>query len=345
MEASPGLRCQFDFVGVFTAPHFCVGNARPCTVHYHEILFAEIYKEGRFVVVALHGDIETAFVAQSMEQEGMKVLILTRDEHQHRYVSNRLCRHISVNGIIVDDGAPTSGVMRIYRAFRRYGFFGGLDRLAGRCIGRIMRYPAKAREEMIRLFGRENCLAFDREDLVIRVNGINSDKSYRLIREIAPDVIAVYGTSIVSDRILDLASSMAFNLHTGISPYYRGAGCTFWPIYNREPDYIGATVHHCTSRVDGGKIFGVARAALQQDDILETLFPRSVITGASLYVKVLREWLQEPEIARGQKQDFSLGREFRASMKNWRKEGTARRLIRNGIIREYLLSRQREESL
>jgi hypothetical protein len=278
-----------------------------------------------------------------MEQENMKILILTGNEYQHRYVVNHLCRCVPIEGVIVDEGIPSPGLSRFHRYIRRYGILRGLDQCAGRLLDLIMGYPEKYETAMLHILGRDHCLSFERPDLITYVNGINSDSSYSRIQEIAPDIIAVYGTAIVRDRILNLASSIAFNLHTGISPYYRGAGCSFWPIYNRELDYLGATVHECTSRVDGGKIYGIEKAALQMDDTLESIFPRCVVAGASLYAKVIREWLQNPTNDRGKPQDFSLGVEYRAFMRNWRKERIVRKLIRNGIIKAYLKKQKNAE--
>ena len=274
----------------------------------------------------------------------MKVLILTQDSYQHCYVANQLSRHISITRIIVERSIAISRPRRVVHLLRKYGIRGGIDRAVGVSIERIMGYRKEARREMMRVFGQDNCRDFDNADLVTYVHGINSYASENLIKEIAPDVIAVYGTSIVSDRILGLAGFMAFNLHTGISPYYRGAGCAFWPVYNGELDYLGATVHECTARLDGGTIFGVARAKLQEDDVLETLFPRCVVTGTSLYVQVLKRWLDEPGGIQGQEQNTSVGKEYRASMMNWRKKRIARKLIRKGIIREYAKRQMEMES-
>ena len=132
----------------------------------------------------------------------------------------------------------------------------------------------------------------------------------------APDFIAVYGTGIVPDSVLSKATKKAFNMHTGISPYYRGAACAFWPIHEGEPDMVGATVHECVSAVDGGEIYATAKAPLFRGDSLHAIFARAAKAGAEAYARVLVDAVNGR--LTGQGQDLSQGREFRGSMRGIR---------------------------
>lgn len=44
-----------------------------------------------------------------------------------------------------------------------------------------------------------------------------------MVPSLAPDIMLIYGTVLVGSKILSLARAGALNMHTGISPYYRGA--------------------------------------------------------------------------------------------------------------------------
>ena len=54
-------------------------------------------------------------------------------------------------------------------------------------------------------------------------------------------MIAVFGTSLIRGALLSRARLGIFNLHGGLSPQYRGADCTFWALYNGEPERVGCT--------------------------------------------------------------------------------------------------------
>lgn len=177
---------------------------------------------------------------------------------------------------------------------------------------------------MIAGYGPENCLQFSRPDRLHHVHGINSPEGLQTVSSLQPDVLLVYGTVAVGSKIISLARILALNMHTGISPYYRGADCAFWPIYNRKLHMVGATVHECTKDVDGGKIFGT------------TVFARSVMAGADLYLRIVRELIAGR--ITGVAQDLSLGKEYRSLMRDVRAERHVHRAIKEGLIRQYIES-------
>jgi methionyl-tRNA formyltransferase len=38
----------------------------------------------------------------------------------------------------------------------------------------------------------------------------------------------------------------------GVSPYYRGSSTNFWALYDRRPEFVGATIHLLTAGLDSG---------------------------------------------------------------------------------------------
>jgi len=122
-------------------------------------------------------------------------------------------------------------------------------------------------------------------------------------------------------------------MHTGISPYYRGSACAFWPLHEGELDRLGATIHEVTSKVDGGDIYSVQAITLQPDDELHAVFARCVIVGADQFVEVLRRLENDEQTA--EPQNLEVGREFRAAMRGLFAELRVRRAIRHGLIRRW----------
>jgi hypothetical protein len=67
------------------------------------------------------------------------------------------------------------------------------------------------------------------------------------------DVIVVYGASYIRDPLCGmLVERRAVNIHMGVSPYYRGANCNFWAMYDDRPDMVGATIHLLSKGLDAG---------------------------------------------------------------------------------------------
>jgi hypothetical protein len=93
-------------------------------------------------------------------------------------------------------------------------------------------------------------------------------------------------------------------------------------------------VHECTRDIDGGRIFGTARAQLRSGDDVFSVFARSVMAGADLYVAKVKELMAGK--LDGVTQDLSAGREYRACERNVAAERAVRKRIREGLIRDFL---------
>ena len=54
------------------------------------------------------------------------------------------------------------------------------------------------------------------------------------------DIYIVFGSSFIKGNLIDfLIKKKAINIHAGVSPYYRGAACNFWALYDGNPHLVG----------------------------------------------------------------------------------------------------------
>lgn len=247
-----------------------------------------------------------------------RLVILTGNGPEHRYVANRLCGSLPIEAVIVDVSARAPSIRRAFRG----GMHRGVARLALFAFRKAVR-DTRARDRALRdVLGRDATARFLAEDRVTRVEGINSADARRAVTATRPDVLLVFGTAIVRDEVLALARRAAFNMHTGLSPRYRGTDCAFWPVVNGELDCIGATVHECTSAVDGGQMFARGRARCEPGDGVHEVFAHAVSRGADLYVDTVRRHVAGD--LTGEPQDLSTGVEYRGYMRTLRPELRAR---------------------
>ena len=131
-----------------------------------------------------------------------------------------------VEAVIVDV-RPRASLIRRAKRYKLNVLFSKFLRIL---YLRLIRDDREAHSAMERVLGKSHVEEFARKDLVRELRGVNSRACAEVLARIAPDAILVFGTSIVRDRILVLAADVAFNMHTGISPIYRGSDCTFWPM-------------------------------------------------------------------------------------------------------------------
>jgi methionyl-tRNA formyltransferase len=100
------------------------------------------------------------------------------------------------------------------------------------------------------------------------------------MRSVRPDVVLVFGTGILKADLIDSFAGRIINLHLGLSPYYRGAGTNFWPLVNREPEYVGATIHYLDAGIDTGPMLAHVRPAVHADDGPHDLGNRTIVAAA-----------------------------------------------------------------
>lgn len=249
------------------------------------------------------------------------LVLVTGDGPEHRYVVNRICATHDVAAILMADPPPRRNWRKVLR--RSPAAF--VDKTLWRLFLRLVR-DDRAREAALREVLGSDCERFVEAEKILRVGRPREGRLARASTDLAPDVIAVYGTGIIPDEVLRQARLAALNMHTGISPRYRGAGCAFWPIHENEPEWVGATVHECTSLVDGGRIFFTGRAELRRGDNLHHIFARAVRVGTEGYVRVIGEALAGH--AEGAPQDLAAGREYPGALRGLASELRARARLR-----------------
>jgi phosphoribosylglycinamide formyltransferase 1 len=100
-----------------------------------------------------------------------------------------------------------------------------------------------------------------------------------------PDVVLVFGTGILRDALLSEFGGRIINIHLGVSPYYRGAGTNFWPLVNRQPEYVGATIHYLDAGIDTGPIIAHARPCIESADGPHDVGNKTIVAAAQMLLR------------------------------------------------------------
>jgi methionyl-tRNA formyltransferase len=175
------------------------------------------------------------------------------------------------------------------------------------------------------------------ENLLITVPHVDHPDVVALADRLRPDVIAVFGTSLIRGPLLTRGRLGIFNLHGGLSPHYRGADCTFWALYNGEPDRVGCTLHRIDAGIDTGALVAHISPEVNEGDDELRLFWRSVRDSAEAYVEML-DRLERGE-GLGQRQ-AEKGRLYQVRDRGWREERELAKRMRDGLLRGVALPRR-----
>ncbi|ABG04898.1 formyl transferase-like protein [Rubrobacter xylanophilus DSM 9941] len=160
------------------------------------------------------------------------------------------------------------------------------DRLALEAVGALPRPPAEPRPEE-----------------ALYVEAVNGPDAAAALEGLAPDAVVQFDAGILRPRIFRIPPLGTLNLHPGIAPLIRGRDPIYWALWEREPGWLGATIHYIDAGIDTGPVLAYAPVEPAPGDDYPRLFARVYEAGVAQLVSVLdrlgegERWSVEP--ARG----------------------------------------------
>lgn len=193
-----------------------------------------------------------------------QIVMLTIDKPLGRAVAHALQRRFGRVESIVLQRKPR--IASVAHRARRVG----LRKAAGQLMllsvyGAFAARLAAARRERICAQHRLDSSPLP-PDSVHRVSSLDADETISLLQRLAPDVVVVFHTPIISARVLASVKASFINLHGGITPTYRGNYATYWALVSRDYENCGATVHLVDEGVDTGDIIYQTKARPTAED-------------------------------------------------------------------------------
>jgi methionyl-tRNA formyltransferase len=250
------------------------------------------------------------------------VVVLCGGAPRHVYVANRLCRSLDVVAVVQEVGRRVTPAKLMAMA---------RPEAAVRKLGRWLRDRRRYRGNREgQFFFGEGEPRLDRPDLRHFAAHVNDPEVAELVQRLAPDVVAVFGTSLIRPPLLGLGRLGMLNLHGGLSPDYRGADCTFWALYNGEPQRVGCTLHFINAGIDTGALVAHVCPEVRDGDDELTLFWRAVRDSADAYAEAIGRLARGEAL--GVRQDRK-GRLYQVRDRTWAAEREFARRLPGGVVR------------
>lgn len=117
-----------------------------------------------------------------------------------------------------------------------------------------------------------------------RFKNINDPQALRVAEEFSPDLILVFGTSLLKKKWFKLNVPIV-NSHLGIIPRYRGWMSWFWAILEENFNSVGISIHYVTKIADGGELIlqdFVDIFKLEKIDLPHLLFSVTVLVNENI---------------------------------------------------------------
>ncbi|WP_037066569.1 formyl transferase [Allorhizobium undicola] len=192
-------------------------------------------------------------------------------------VINALARHFPSVEVLLEQPESKGEIFR--RRARRLGRLAAAGQMATMAAAKLMRGAANRRMQEI-------CKAFDADPRfnpdvpVTAVSSINSPEALEAVRRIAPGVILLVSTRLMSRAMLSSLPCPVLNLHAGINPAYRGQMGGYWSLVEKDRENFGATVHLVDAGTDTGATLYQVRTRPEPGDFIST-YPM-LLTAAAL---------------------------------------------------------------
>jgi folate-dependent phosphoribosylglycinamide formyltransferase PurN len=202
----------------------------------------------------------------------MKLVLLTSDSLRHKFIAREISEQFDLKLIVIEAKSvkiqETSDLNKEDAEFI-LAHFEARNKCETSFFGGFKKFPEEIPQRRI-------------------PHGyINSREVNDSIAKIKPDLIILFGTSIIKEPLLGNYSGKIINLHLGLSPYYKGSATNLYPYFYNEPECIGVTIHLATARVDQGSILHQVRPNIDITDDLHSIGNKTILKAGKILPRIL----------------------------------------------------------
>jgi methionyl-tRNA formyltransferase len=247
-----------------------------------------------------------------------RAVLITSDLPRHRFVANKLARALNLTGIVTEAKAPAVLAPVAPSPTEQAIFdqhFAERTAVEQRFFGTAPHFP-------------------DTAVCAVAHGSSNSLPVFEWVQARQPDVVLLYGSSIIKAPLLEHYDGRIINLHLGLSPYYRGSGTNFWPLVYREPECVGATIHLAVLRVDAGAILAQVRPPAEATDRAHELGVKTILAALAAMPDIIQSYLSGQLTPQTQRLDT--GRVFKQKDFNAAAVQTMWQHFASGMMPEFL---------
>ena len=216
----------------------------------------------------------------------MTTVLLCRDGSAARYLAHRLALEGLVQAIILEHGAAARR-RKLARWFAQSAWW----QLPQRCLDllALQRYGRAVDAHLTRqLLQPQGCAAYPAGVPQHTVDDANDPACIALLASIAPQIVVVFGTSILRDSVLHLPVPYRLNVHMGMVPHYRNVHSDAWAFLRRDYERIGTSILHLSAGIDDGDVALQAAIDVEPGDTILAIKRKNLEVAGRLVVQAVR---------------------------------------------------------
>jgi len=182
----------------------------------------------------------------------MKTVFLTNNSCSAQYIANRLNQKGLLDAIIIEE-TSAKRIIKILREVKSISWQRIPEKFLDLCT--IWIYSKLANRYIEKhLLKPNNIKVFPKEITSHKVKNASGLQCLSILNSLEPELIIVFGTSILKPEVLSIAKRYTLNIHGGIVPKYRNVHSDFWAISKNDLNNIGTSIIHLDPGVDTGDI-------------------------------------------------------------------------------------------
>lgn len=170
----------------------------------------------------------------------MKVILLTGSHPRHLYVVNQLVKLGIVVAHVIEKREEFVPQLPAYLK--------GIDR------DNFIRHFKDRETSEQQFFTGHSEVSEKIPTLEVSKQTLNSIETIKWVEQFDADLAVSYGVHKLNDELLNSLPAHSWNIHGGLSPWFKGNTTLFWPFYMLRPNWAGMTIHRLSSRLDAGHI-------------------------------------------------------------------------------------------
>lgn len=220
----------------------------------------------------------------------MKVLLLTGSHPRHYYIVNKL---------------KERGLVAAHLIEQREEFVPQPpENLQEQDKANFIRHFSEREVAEAKHFGEVYKELEDTPSYKVNLAELNSLETHEWIQQQEFDLAISYGVHKLDEETLNVLGDNAWNIHGGLSPWYKGNITLFWPFMMLKPNWAGMTVHKLTNNLDGGDIVHHSVPKLSYGDGIHDVACNAVKAVAEDLVEILTRCdldsiIYEPQMSNG----------------------------------------------
>ena len=186
----------------------------------------------------------------------MKITLFTANQSRHNYLINLLSKIATELYVVQENDTLFPGIIPgHYPASEIY-----------------KEYFTNVIDAQKKLFG-DNYISSENIKLLSLQEGDINKCSLKFLSDfLKSDIYIVTGASYIKGGLANfLISKKALSIHMGLAPYYRGADCNFWALFDNNPNLVGATIYMLSEGLDVGQILYHALSEIKDNPYIYTM--------------------------------------------------------------------------